>query len=133
MTLSIGRITGGLLSRIADHVDVIEPVTKFTLKLQDQPVVRHIFNVGLQDWQPLPNISYDMVWIQWCVGHLTDTQLAKHLQRCAEVLEPGNGVIIVKENISTGADDIFDSRDSSVTRYVTRDNLSKPEAMDHHD
>ena len=52
---------------------------------------------------------------QWCVGHLTDTELVAYLKRCAEGLRAG-GIIVVKENIAD-KEDIFDDEDSSVTRY----------------
>uniref|UniRef100_A0A8H7NEG1 Alpha N-terminal protein methyltransferase 1 n=1 Tax=Bionectria ochroleuca TaxID=29856 RepID=A0A8H7NEG1_BIOOC len=48
----IGRITEGLLLHVAEQVDIIEPVSKFTDPLKDKAGVRHIFNVGLQAWHP---------------------------------------------------------------------------------
>jgi protein N-terminal methyltransferase len=36
-----------LLLDVADQVDVIEPVEKFTAGLQGKPGVRNIYNVGL--------------------------------------------------------------------------------------
>lgn len=50
------------------------------------------------------------------MGHLKDEDLVKYLQRCAQGLVP-NGVIIVKENMASGDDDVYDPVDSSVTRY----------------
>ena len=57
----IGRITTNFLSTISEHVDVIEPVAKFTDQLRheqpalfegDDPVVTNIFNVPLETWNP---------------------------------------------------------------------------------
>lgn len=116
---SIGRVTEGLLlDGIARQVDVIEPVTKFTRALEDNPGVRNVFNMGLQDWQPTHQVQYDLIWIQWCVGHLTDGQLVRFLERCKTALNPDGGVIVVKENNSTSGSDDFDEVDSSVTRCV---------------
>ncbi|UKZ83201.1 hypothetical protein TrVFT333_011006 [Trichoderma virens FT-333] len=115
----IGRVTEGLLLNIAEQVDVIEPVAKFTAALQSKPGVRNVFNVGLQDWQPTDEVRYDLVWVQWCAGHLTDIQLVEFLGRCREVLSP-DGVIILKENMSTRGCDVFDEEDSSVTREDTK-------------
>jgi protein N-terminal methyltransferase len=115
----IGRITEGLLAEVAEHIDVVEPVTKFTAVLKDKVRVRHVYNVGLQEWAPAEGQTYDLVWTQWCVGYLNDEQLVAYLQRCREVLTP-EGIIVVKENIKSTGDDLFDELDSSVTRCVAQ-------------
>ena len=118
-SLSIGRVTEGLLlDGIATQVDVIEPIAKFTVGLQDKSGVRTIFNMGLEDWQPSEGVQYDLIWVQWCVGHLTDEQLVQFLKRCKSTLVPKVGVIVVKENNSTSGEDVFDPLDSAVTRYL---------------
>lgn len=53
---------------------------------------------------------------QWCVGHLRDADLVAYLRRCAAGISTPNGLIIVKENLASGTEDIFDDQDSSVTR-----------------
>ncbi|EGX91113.1 hypothetical protein CCM_05270 [Cordyceps militaris CM01] len=113
----IGRITDGLLAHVADQVDIVEPVAKFTRALRDCPAVRRIDNVGLEDWAPPPDgTRYDLVWTQWCLGHLTDAQVVAYLTRCRGALVPGTGVLVVKENLSTSGQDVFDPVDSCVTR-----------------
>ncbi|KAI1426064.1 alpha-N-methyltransferase NTM1 [Xylaria sp. FL1777] len=118
----IGRITCGLLLELAETVDIVEPISKFTDVLSKREGVGKIFNIGLEEWRPEEedNPSYDVIWNQWCLGHLTDNQLEEYLLRCKSVLsadEDGKvkGVIIVKENITTGEDQ-FDEVDSCVTR-----------------
>ena len=95
---------------------MIEPVAKFNDKLREISDVRSIFNVGLKEWLPVEGVQYDLVWIQWCVGCLTDEHLMAFLIRCRQALSPANGVIVVKENISTSGSDYFDTTDSSLTR-----------------
>ncbi|KUI64502.1 Alpha N-terminal protein methyltransferase 1 [Cytospora mali] len=112
----IGRITEGLLLSIAAEVDIVEPIAKFTEGLAKKSGVRQVFNVGLEEWQPSEGVQYDLIWNQWCVGHLTDEQLVQYLERCKTVLTPGDGLIVVKENTSTSGMDLFDDEDSSVTR-----------------
>jgi len=112
----IGRITEGLLLDVAGQVDVVEPVARFTAALEGKAGVRRIFNVGLEDWRPEDGVQYDVIWTQWCVGHLTDAQMVAYLERCKRALNPDGGVIVVKENLSTGGSDLFDDVDSSVTR-----------------
>lgn len=116
---SIGRVTEGLLlGGIAQHVDIIEPIAKFTAQLQGKPGVRNIFNMGLEDWQPGDGVQYDLIWIQWCAAYLTDKQLVQFLERCKSALNPDRGVIVFKENTSPVGEDMFDDVDSSVTRCV---------------
>ncbi|KAI0200693.1 alpha-N-methyltransferase NTM1 [Astrocystis sublimbata] len=119
---SIGRITYGLLTDLAETVDIIEPVAKFTDVLAKGNGVGRIFNMGLEEWRPdeAGAAIYDVIWNQWCVGHLTDAQLEEYLVRCKSVLSVSEddkikGIIVVKENICTG-NDLFDELDSSVTR-----------------
>lgn len=112
----IGRITEGLLLNVAQEVDVVEPIAKFTSDLEKKPGVRRVFNMGLEEWQPSDGDQYDLIWIQWCLGHLKDDQLVQFLQRCKSVLTPDSGLIVVKENITSGGNEIFDEQDSAVTR-----------------
>jgi protein N-terminal methyltransferase len=123
----IGRVTEGFLTNVCDVVDVVEPVAKFASVLEQGPLktdgrVGDVYVTGLQDWAPTK--TYDLVWNQWCVGHLTDSQLVSYFRRCGAALSPG-GWIVVKENLSTHrfGEDIFDEVDSSVTRsdYKFRD------------
>ena len=72
----------------------------------------------MQDWVPEKG-AYDLIWNQWCLGHLTDVQLVAYFQRCKDGLrKTGEAWIVVKENMSTEfrGRDVFDEEDSSVTR-----------------
>lgn len=135
----IGRITKGLLLGVGRRVDIVEPVKKFTdelvKELENTQVdaagggpgrgqIGEVINLGLQDWIPEAG-AYNLIWNQWCLGHLTDAQLVTYLERCKEGLAgPGDGEeraeswIVVKENLSTDIRhrDIYDDEDSSVTR-----------------
>jgi hypothetical protein len=88
--------------------------------LKGKAGIGEIFNVGLEDWSPQESeeLKYDLIWNQWCLGHLTDAQLTTYLEKCQKVVKT-DGLIIVKENMSTIGGDVFDEVDSSVTRYVT--------------
>lgn len=104
---------------MAQHVDIVEPIAKFTEDLAKKSGVREVFNVGLEEWQPSEGATYGLIWNQWCLGHLTDEQLVQYLEQCAKFLAPGgNGLIVVKENTASGGADLFDEQDSSVTRSV---------------
>ncbi|KAL8295127.1 hypothetical protein RB600_000887 [Gaeumannomyces tritici] len=112
----IGRITKGLLLDIAKNVDVVEPIAKFTATLGEVTGVRSISNIGLEEWEPQAGTTYDLVWTQWCLGHLTDDEVILYLKRCKAALTPETGLIVVKENLNSGEEDLFDKLDSSVTR-----------------
>ncbi|ORY59422.1 alpha-N-methyltransferase NTM1 [Leucosporidium creatinivorum] len=69
--------------------------------------------------------GYDLVMIQWCIGHLSDAQLVEFLKRSRKALREGEngteGYIMLKENIckdtdGEGAGQLFDDDDSSITR-----------------
>ncbi|KAJ4364330.1 hypothetical protein N0V95_000739 [Ascochyta clinopodiicola] len=135
----IGRITKGLLLGVGRRVDIVEPVKKFTDELVKElentkedaagddagrGQVGEVINLGLQDWIPEAG-AYNLIWNQWCVGHLTDAQLITYLERCKDgLVKPADGEekteawIVVKENLSTDIrhKDIYDEEDSSVTR-----------------
>jgi protein N-terminal methyltransferase len=120
----IGRITKGFLSKVADVVDIVEPVVNLTKVITEGPDfedlrkegrIGKIYNVGLEDWTP--EHKYDLIWNQWCLGQLTDAQLLEYFERTKEFVTEG-GWIVVKENMSTDihGNDVFDDTDSSVTR-----------------
>ena len=121
----IGRITKNLLLNLSHKVDIVEPVPKFTEALlpsnftpsETQGSVAQIYNIGLESWIPESHKRYDVIWIQWCLGHLTDKQVTATLQRLRPNLAD-KGWIFIKENVSTDphGEDIFDDEDSSVTR-----------------
>jgi protein N-terminal methyltransferase len=114
----IGRVTEGLLMDIAEEIDIVEPVAKFTAPLQGRKGIRSIENIGMSDWRPTQGVVYDLVWIQWCLGYLSDEQVVEHLRYCKSALRTDKSLVVVKENISTAGTDMFDSRDGSVTRQV---------------
>lgn len=117
----VGRVTEGFLSQVCNTVDAVEPVENFARVLREGPLkkdglVGDIYVCGLEDWTPTK--QYDLIWCQWCVGHITDSQLTAYLERCRDALIKTKGIMVVKENMSTdpSGKDMFDETDSSVTR-----------------
>jgi protein N-terminal methyltransferase len=116
----VGRVTEGFLRHVCTVVDAVEPVQKFTQVLEEgqlkkDGVIGDVYTLGLEDWYP--EKKYDLIWTQWCVGHLTDSQLVQYVSRCRNSLKDG-GIMVIKENLSThpGGQDMYDDEDSSVTR-----------------
>lgn len=116
----IGRVSKHFLMNHFDVVDIVEPCEKFTNEihtyLADEKLslkVGKIFNEGLQAFTP-KHKHYDVIWIQWVVGYLTDEDFVTFLLRCKEGLTD-DGCIVIKDNLSRYSP-VLDEEDSSVTR-----------------
>uniref|UniRef100_A0A914CHS5 Alpha N-terminal protein methyltransferase 1 n=1 Tax=Acrobeloides nanus TaxID=290746 RepID=A0A914CHS5_9BILA len=115
----IGRVTKHLLVPIFQKVDMIDVTESFIenskkyLGLVESKIGQKFIS-GLQDFIPQENY-YDLIWIQWVSGHLTDEDFVKFFQRCKSGIRPG-GCIVLKENISSAQEKDFDTQDHSWTR-----------------
>lgn len=155
----IGRVTQDVLLHLVDEVVLVEPVAKFLAQAQTRiPTFKGIADKSkgvlcvkstLQAFDPrtAPDVNpknvysragatvktkdegYDVVWMQWCLGHMTDDDLVQLLKASKESLrgpaagddQNTAGIIVVKENccaetISGEPQVIFSDDDSSVTR-----------------
>ncbi|GMF47425.1 unnamed protein product [Phytophthora fragariaefolia] len=119
----IGRVSKLLLLPMFDHVDLVEQSPRLLRAVPqylgaDETLrarVRDLYCMGLQDFEPAP-ASYDLIWMQWVLVHLTDVDLVRYLKRCKKALTP-NGFIVVKENVFQTAEPYdLDRQDSSITR-----------------
>lgn len=121
----IGRVTRDVLSKLALKVDLVELVPKYVaqarVELASEPRMGEFFTASLQDFDPA-RAHYDLIWIQWVIGHLTDQEFVAFLRRCAAGLRPG-GWIIVKDNNASPTEPgiidgayLVDSVDHSVMR-----------------
>lgn len=82
----IGRITKYLLTDYFECVDLVEQNPAFLEQAKQclSPLVGKIgqyYSSGLQNFHPDTG-KYDVVWIQWVVGHLTDSDLVEFLKSC---------------------------------------------------
>lgn len=114
----IGRITKRLLLPLFKTVDLVDVTQEFLDKArtylgEDNKRVGNYFCCGLQDFKPECG-RYDVIWIQWVIGHLTDSHLIEFLKRCKDALRP-NGLIVIKDNVSYEGV-VPDEVDSSVCR-----------------
>nr|CAG4641242.1 EOG090X0EJQ [Eulimnadia texana] len=114
----IGRITKGLLSKNFKTVDLVEQCGKFLEEAKrNLSEINHngtFFHSGLQSFSAEEG-AYDVIWCQWVLGHLTDSDLISFFKRCKAGLKP-KGVIVVKENLTSSGEVEMDHTDSSVTR-----------------
>ena len=138
----IGRVAKHLLLPQFDRVDLLEQSERLLaaseayINVEDadasgdlcatsRGVLGQLIQCGMQAFDSLHDASasplaWDVVWVQWAIGHLTDIDMVDFLQRCRAALRPG-GVICLKENVVGPADDIafeMDTEDSSVTRSL---------------
>ena len=67
--------------------------------------------------------GFDVLWCQWCLGHLSDSDLTNFMRMCKNALRDPQSFIVVKENLCAQLGDepraVFDKEDSSLTRYGT--------------
>lgn len=112
----IGRITKHLLIKHFQVVDLIDQNPDFVEKAKEYVSSDHLGKLycdGLQCFKP--EEKYDVIWCQWVLGHLTDEHFKKFMQNCQESLKE-NGLIVVKENITSSGEIDVDDEDSSITR-----------------
>ena len=81
----IGRVTADFLSTVCETVDVVEPIEKFANEVKGAAMagsgqVGNVYISGLEKW--VPEQQYDLIWNQWCLGHLKDQELVDSLERC---------------------------------------------------
>ncbi|XP_046558286.1 N-terminal Xaa-Pro-Lys N-methyltransferase 1-B-like [Haliotis rubra] len=115
----IGRITKRLLLPMFTSVDLVELSQKFVdaapkfIGEESKRVGKFICS-GLQDFTP--DIGhYDVIWCQWVLGHLRDDHLVSFFRSCKQGLSE-NGIMVVKENVTSTRNSDFDELDSSFTR-----------------
>lgn len=114
----IGRVSKNLLINFFDKVDLVEQDSRFCeqakVALARTENLGEVFNKGLQEFDPETE-KYDVVWCQWVLSHLKDDHLIYFYRRCIKSLRK-NGMIIIKENVSSSDKVEFDANDFSVTR-----------------
>ncbi|KAF7803947.1 alpha N-terminal protein methyltransferase 1 [Senna tora] len=120
----IGRVTKNLLIQYFNEVDLLEPVSHFLEAARetlapgshlhsDMHKAVNFYCVPLQDFTP-DTQRYDVIWVQWCIGHLTDDDFVSFFRRAKVGLKPG-GLFVVKENIARNGF-VLDNEDRSITR-----------------
>lgn len=121
----IGRVTSSFLIHNFDEVDLVEPVKHFIRKAeellsgQSAPTrynghkAVNFFAEPLESFTPEAG-RYDVIWVQWCVGHLTDDDFEAFFRRCAIGLKPGGMIYVKENNVKDGF--VLDTDDSSLTR-----------------
>lgn len=127
----IGRVTRYALAKYFDKVDIVEQdehlikASEKYLREVEARVGKRVC-VGLQDFDPAGVVAdgeagcggYDLIWIQWVVLYLSDTEYVEFLKRCKEALNKSSkgSVIVVKDNITHTNRFWVDMQDGSIIR-----------------
>ncbi|EPS73318.1 hypothetical protein M569_01434, partial [Genlisea aurea] len=120
----IGRVSKDLLIRYFHEVELVEPVVHFldaarsnlapeNLNAPWEHKATNFFCEPLQEFTPQDQ-RYDVIWVQWCIGHLSDEDFVSFFKRAKVGLKPG-GFFILKENIAKSGF-VLDKQDKSITR-----------------
>lgn len=121
----IGRVTKNFLLPRCTHVDLVEQSPRLLNSAPgyigvsaDSDRLR-LIEIGLQDFVPEER-KYDLIWIQWVIGHLHDLDFVEFFQRCGRGLTE-HGFIVLKDNCIMNKSHAFnlDLNDSSVCRNIT--------------
>lgn len=132
----IGRVAKHvLLPAGAGHVDVIEQSASLLRAAPDFLSARdgdmggdeacvkcRFLCSAMQRWVTRPG-DYDVIWVQWSVGHLTDADFIAFLFTCRNALRQG-GILVVKDNVLHDSSDVeadafyVDDDDRSVCRSL---------------
>lgn len=117
----IGRVSKGLLIPIGiSTCDLVEPSPRLISSAPDYlgafASTCRYFCTGLQDFQPEAD-SYDIIWMQWMIGYLTDDDLVQFLKRCVTALRKG-GMVVIKDNTCVNTAFVVDRADASTTRSL---------------
>ncbi|XP_068096281.1 N-terminal Xaa-Pro-Lys N-methyltransferase 2 [Hyperolius riggenbachi] len=98
----IGRVSKHVLLHTISNIELVDMTESFLEEAQnyledEADRVETLYCYCLQDFIPTPR-KYDVIWLQWVSGHLTDRDLLIFLLRCKNALKE-NGVIIIKDNV----------------------------------
>jgi protein N-terminal methyltransferase len=140
----IGRVAGSTLLPLLDRVDCVETSAHFLDKavessacwpgIEEASKGVRFWHCGMQDFDPLsPPLEhlhgqvgttndwdrlYDVIWMQWCVVHLTDEHFRAFLARCKAGLRPDSpdgSYIVIKDNVARD-EPVWDELDHSLMR-----------------
>lgn len=114
----IGRVSKNFLLHRCSHVDLVEQSPRLLEAsanyIGEDSSRTTCICTSLQEFKPEPN-TYDMIWIQWVVGHLHDADFVAFFRNCIQGLTE-HGVVVLKDNTVEDWTFVVDKADSSITR-----------------
>jgi len=103
----IGRVTDAVLRKCCEHVDLLEfvkrhlDVARARLPAHGKAGCTFGFHCSSVQKFAIKTDSYDLVWCQWLLMYLTDSDAIDFLTRARRGLAEG-GFMLLKENVSLG-------------------------------
>lgn len=122
----IGRVSHYALKPVFQHVDMIEGCELFVQASTTnfaRNSIRARYNLELQDIEALQQqfrgTNYDVVFLQWVIGHLVDRDVVRFLKFAKDhLLTPSTGRIIMKENCIISDGFFLDKEDINLIRNL---------------
>ena len=116
----VGRVSEHLFLHYFKRVDLMEPsknlLDKARENLQNKNGVGTFYLKGMEDFNY--ERKYNLVWLQWVVGHLTDNDLLRFLEKTKNNLLPG-GYLVFKDNATSEHYGFYvDREDNTVARSL---------------
>ena len=127
----IGRVTKNVLLIAFDTVDMAELSERSLAAApayvgRDFERVERTYCVRLQDFVPDAGREYDVVWLQWIVGHLLDDDLVALLSRLKTALSPPAHATPGSSSDATRTSDSNHTPDQSNTAATTSSRATVP-------
>lgn len=122
----IGRVSHYVLKPVFRNVDMVEGCKLFVQTSTTnfaKNSIRERYNLELQNVEELnkqlTGAKYDVVFLQWVIGHLTDRDTVKFLKFARDnLLVPLTGRIIMKENCIINDGFFLDKEDINLIRSL---------------
>lgn len=122
----IGRVSHYVLKPVFQHVDMVEGCELFVQTSTTnfaKDSIRTRYNLELQDTEGLQRrldgTKYDVVFLQWVIGHLTDRDVLRFLKFAKDhLLVSSTGRIIMKENCIISEGFFLDKEDINLIRSL---------------
>ncbi|XP_077132333.1 N-terminal Xaa-Pro-Lys N-methyltransferase 2 [Ranitomeya variabilis] len=116
----IGRVSKHVLLHFFNNIELVDMTEPFLEEAQnyledEADHVETLYCYCLQDFTPTVG-KYDVIWMQWVSGYLTDKDLLVFLLHCKNALKD-NGIIVLKDNVAREGCRL-DPIDSSVIRDI---------------
>jgi len=98
----IGRVSQGVLRHYCRAVHLVEFMKKYldkAKKILPRSGCKYTFQCSSAQKCRIPVNHYNLVWCQWLLMYLTDTDAVDLLKRASKGLAKNGGVLVVKENV----------------------------------
>ncbi|KAG9392206.1 Protein of unknown function DUF858 methyltransferase-like [Carpediemonas membranifera] len=114
----VGRVTKALMLKVAKEVHMLEPCQRFldsSIELVGSDAVTQRYCATFTSFDPPKDACYDIIWIQWAIGYITDAEMHGVLTKLRASLSE-TGVLIIKDNTTSNSSYFLDDDDNFLIR-----------------